>query len=300
VKAEPDSGAAALFLTATLIWGSTWLAIKYQLGVVAPEVSVVYRFAAAGALLFAFCLATGRVLRFRLRDHAFMALQGTLLFGLNYIAIYLAELYVTSGLVAVLFSTIVFMNPIGMRLAFGAPMTLRMLAAAALGVSGVALLFLPELAAARHGGESALGVVWALAGTALASGGNLAAVRNQKAGIATYQGNAWGMLYGAGAAGVAALVRGVAWTFDARPPYLISLAYLVLAGSIAAFGAYLTLLKRVGAGPAAFVGIATPIIALALSTLLEGYRWTLLGLVGVVLALAGNLLALRPAGASRG
>jgi drug/metabolite transporter (DMT)-like permease len=295
---ERDSGAAALFLTATLIWGSTWLAIKYQLGVVAPEVSVVYRFAAAGALLFAFCLATGRALRFPLRDHAFMALQGTLLFGLNYIAIYLAELYVTSGLVAVLFSTIAFMNPIGMRLAFGVPLTIRMLVAAALGVSGVALLFLPELAAAR-GGEWALGIAWALAGTALACGGNLAAVRNQRAGIATYQGNAWGMLYGAGAAGAAALVRGVEWTFDARAPYLISLAYLVLAGSIAAFGAYLTLLKRVGAGPAAFVGIATPIIALALSTVLEGYRWTALGLVGVVLALAGNALALRPAGGSR-
>jgi drug/metabolite transporter (DMT)-like permease len=299
MRVERASGVALPFLTATLIWGSTWLAIKYQLGVVAPEVSVVYRFAAAGAMLLGFCLATGRPLGYSTRDHAFLALQGILFFGLNYVAIYAAEQYVTSGLVAVLFSTIVFMNPLGMRIAFGAPLTLRMLVAATLGVAGVALLFLPEIAAVREGGDTAFGILLALIGTAFACGGNLVAVRNQRVGIAIHPSNAWGMLYGAGAAAIAGLARGVEWTFDTRLPYLLSLGYLVLAGSIAAFSAYLILLKRVGAGPAAFVGITTPIIALVLSTLFEGYRWTGIALCGVLLALAGNVLALRLPAASR-
>jgi drug/metabolite transporter (DMT)-like permease len=297
VQAVRAPGAAALFAIATAIWGSTWLAIKFQLGVVAPEASVVYRFAAAGSILAAFCIATGRPLRFPLREHGFLALQGTLLFGLNYVAVYLAEQYVASGLVAVLFSTIVLMNPIGMRVVFGGPrLTAPILLAAALGVAGVALLFLPDLVAATRGGDAALGVAYGLGATLLASGGNLAAIRNQKAGIPIVQGNAWGMLYGALAAGIVAVAQGVAFAFDPRPAYLLSLAYLVLAGSIAAFGAYLSLLKKVGAGRAAFVGVATPIVALALSTMFEGYRWSGVALAGVALAVIGNLLALRPVG----
>ena len=119
-------GSAPLFVTATLIWGSTWLAIKYQLGVVAPQMSVAYRFAAAAAVLIVWCVATRRSLRFTGRDHGFLALQGATFFGFNYVAIYLAEQYVTSGLLAVLFSTIVFMNPIGMRLVYRTPLTARM------------------------------------------------------------------------------------------------------------------------------------------------------------------------------
>ncbi len=285
-------GASALFLAATMIWGSTWLGIKYQLGVVAAEVSVVYRFAAAAALLGLWCLATGRSLRFPLRTHAFLAAQGALMFGVNYAGVYLAEEQVASGLVAVLFSTIVFLNPAFMRLVYGAPLSARMLVAAALGVAGVALLFLPDLAAARSGGSAALGIVFGLGATVFASAGNIVAVRNQRAGIATFPGTAWGMFYGALTIALVALVRGVAWTLDLRPAYWASFAYLVVFGSIAAFGAYLTLLEKVGPGRAAFVGVATPVVALALSTLFEGYRWTTVAVIGVALAVAGNLLAL--------
>ncbi|HEV2040811.1 MAG TPA: DMT family transporter, partial [Casimicrobiaceae bacterium] len=223
------------------------------------------------------------------------AALGVMLFGLNYMGVYWAERYITSGLVAVLFSTIVFMNPVGMRLAFGTPVTARTLIAATLGVGGVALLFLPELDQATAGGSAGYGVALALGGTAIACGGNLIAIRNHKAGIPTFPGTAWGMTYGAVSAALVAIVRGVPWTFDTHPAYLLSLAYLSLFGSIIAFGAYLTLLKRVGGGPAAFVGVATPVIALALSTLFEGYRWTWVAALGVVLAVAGNWLALRPA-----
>ena len=287
-------GVIALFLTSTAVWGSTWLAIKYQLGIVAPEWSVAYRFALAAALLALWCLATGRSMRFSARNHLFLAALGVMLFGLNYICVYWAERYVTSGLVAVVFSTIVFMNPIGMRFAFGTVLRARTFIAATLGVAGVALLFLPELTAARSGGAAGLGVAFALIGTVVASGGNLVAMRNHAAGIPTFPGTAWGMGYGALTAAIVAIVQGVPMSFDGSPAYLLSFAYLSVFGSIVAFGAYLTLLKRVGGGPAAFVSVATPIVALALSTWFEGYRWTWVAVLGVVLAVIGNCIALLP------
>lgn len=282
-----------LFAACVAIWGSTWLAITWQLGQVSPTVSVVYRFALAGALLGAWCAATGRRMRFPAVEHARLAAWGAMMFGINYVAVYYAEAHVSSGLVAVVFSTIVFMSPIGMRLAFGTPITARMLAAATLGVGGVALLFLPELDAARHGGSAALGILYALVATAIATGGNVFAVRNYAAGLPVLPTTAWGMLYGAAVAAVVALAQGAAWTFDPRLPYVLSLAYLAVFGSVVAFGAYLTLLKRVGAGPASFVGVSTPVIALLLSTLVEGYQWTPVAALGVVLAVVGNVMALR-------
>lgn len=285
--------APALFATCTLIWGSTWLGIRFQLGTVAPMASVAYRFGLAAVLLAAWCALAGRSLRFAARDHAFLAAQGVLMFGANYVAVYEAERYAPSGLVAVLFSTIVFMSPVGARLAFGTPLSPRLLVAAALGVTGVALLFLPELDQARAGGAAALGVAYGLGATLIACLGNLIAVRNHRAGVPVFEGTAWGMGYGALFVALVALAQGVPWAFDARAPYVLSLAYLAVFGSIVAFGAYLTLLKRVGIGPAAFVGVATPVVALALSTLFEGYRWTPAAALGVVLAVAGNWLALR-------
>lgn len=287
-----------LFLAATLIWGSTWLAITWQLGVVPPEISVVYRFALAAAILAAWCVVTRRSLRFPVREHAVLAALGAMFFGLNYVAIYWAERYVASGLVAVVFSTIVFMSPVGMRLVYGTPLTLRTLGAATLGVAGVALLFLPALDAARHGGAAAAGIGFALAGTVCATVGNLIAVRNHRASLPIFPSTAWGMAYGALAAALVATATGATWTFDARANYVLSLLYLTVLGSIVAFGAYLNLLKRVGAGPASFVGVATPVIALVLSTLVEGYQWTLVAAFGVAMAVVGNVIALRPARSS--
>lgn len=287
-------GTTGLFIVCSAIWGSTWLAIKYQLGTVAPELSVAYRFGLAAIALFIWCAATRRSLRFSAREHGYLLALGVMFMGLNYIGIYWAERFITSGLVAVLFSTIVFMSPVGMRLIFGTPLSARILIAATIGVVGVALLFLPELDQATHGGAAGYGVAFALGATAIACGGNLMAIRNHNAGIPTFPGTAWGMAYGAMCAAIVSAARGVPLTFDTSAGYLLSLLYLALFGSVVAFGAYLTLLKRVGGGPASFVGIATPVIALALSTLFEGYRWTWVSGLGVVLAVAGNWLALRP------
>ena len=284
---------AGLFGIASAIWGSTWLAITFQLGSVAPELSVAYRFAIASAIVAVWCKAIGQSLAFPRREHLWLVAMGATFFGFNYIGVYWAERYVASGLVAVVFSTIVFMSAIGMRLVYGEALTVRALVAAAMGVTGVALLFLPELTAAREGGSAALGIAIALAANVLATVGNLVAVRNHRRVLPTLPVTAWGMLYGSLVAFAFAAVTGVPWTFERTAGYVLSLAYLTLFGSVFAFGAYLTLLKRVGAGPASFVGVATPVIALLLSTLFEGYRWTWVGAVGLVLAVAGNWLALR-------
>ncbi|HEX4884266.1 MAG TPA: EamA family transporter [Casimicrobiaceae bacterium] len=286
----------ALFAVATIIWGSTWLAIKFQLGVVAPGVSVAYRFALAAIVLALWCAATGRGLALPLRAHAWMAAQGVTLFGLNYVAVYEAERHAASGLVAVVFSTIVFMTPLGARLAFRTPVSRRTLAGAALGVSGVALLFLPALRDASHDGSVAVGIGWAFVATAIAAVGNLVSLRMQRDRLPVLPSAAWGMGYGALVAAAGAVATGTPWTFDTSAAYVASLAYLAVFGSVAAFAAYLTLLQKAGPGPASFVGVSTPVLAMVLSTAFEGYAWTWGAVAGVALAVVGNALALRARG----
>ena len=285
----------ALFAISTLIWGSTWLAITYQLGVVAPEVSVAYRFALAALIARGVVSRDRRVAALSARASiAILAAFGATLFGLNYVGVYWAERFVASGLVAVVFSTIVFMNPIGMRIVYGEPLTLRMLVAATLGVTGVALLFLPELDAARHGGAAAA-----------RRRARVRRDRDRHRGQPHRRAQPQGRLADVSRDGVGHGLRradrrarrdGHRRAVDLRSaPQATCCRSSISRCSAAsfAFGAYLTLLKRVGAGPASFVGVATPVLALVLSTLFEGYRWTWLGAVGVVLAVAGNWLALR-------
>jgi drug/metabolite transporter (DMT)-like permease len=283
----------SLFVIASVVWGSTWLAIKFQLGDVSPEVSLVYRFALAAALMALLCAVRGRSLRFAPRTHLILAAQGATMFGFNYIFVYRAELYVASGLVAVLFSTMVFMSLAGTRLVFGTPIRTRALVGATLGVGGVILLFLPELLAARNGGNAAAGIAFGLASALIATGGNLVSMRMQRRGLPIFETTAWGMAYGAAISALVAMLLGATWTFDARLPYVLSLAYLAVFGSVVAFGAYLTLLQKVGAGPSSYTSVATPVVAMLLSTLFEGYEWSALALFGVMLAAAGNVLVLR-------
>ncbi len=284
-----------LFAVASVIWGSTWLAITFQLGVVDPEVSVVYRFALAAAILFAACALRQRPLAFSGRIHAWMAAQGATLFGLNYVGVYLAERHVASGLVAVAFSTLVFLVPIGARLIYGTPLLPRVALGALLGVAGVAALFLPELRAATVGGSAAVGVAYALGSTVIAAIGNLVTVRLHREKVPLMSGTAWGMSYGALTAAAVAWAGGSPWGFDWRASYVVSLAYLAVFGSIVAFGAYFKLIQRVGADRASFTAVAIPVVAMALSTVFENYRWTATAAAGAALALLGNYLALAAA-----
>jgi drug/metabolite transporter (DMT)-like permease len=291
-------GPTTLFAIATLIWGSTWLAITFQLGSVAPEASVVYRFALAAALLAGWCIITARSLRFSPRQHAWFAAQGTLLFGLNYLAVYKAELYIASGLVAVLFSLIVFLNLLGVRILFAVAINRRALLGAILGVSGVTLLFWREFG--QHHGDALRGIAFAAGATVLASGGNLIAVRNQRHRIPLLPSVTWGMAYGALAIALVAAIEGTAWTFETTPGYVASLFYLAAFGSVIAFTAYLTLLGKIGAARAGYVGVAVPLVALLLSSVFEHYEWTLPALAGAAFCVMGNILVLLPQPVDKG
>jgi drug/metabolite transporter (DMT)-like permease len=282
-----------LYTVAVLIWGSTWLVIKFQLGVVPPMVSVAWRFALAALMLLAYAAFRRRPLGFRARDHLWIALQGVLLFGLNYAGIYLAEQYLTSGLVAVVFSIVVFMNAVGMRLFFEVAIRARTVVAAIVGVAGVTLVFWPQMRGFSSQGEQLQGLALAIGATAVASLGNMVATRIHRRQLPVMQVNAWSMLYGAVAVAVAACASGQPLAFDASWPYVASLIYLSLFGSALAFGAYLTLMRRIGADRAAYTAVAIPVVALLLSSVFEHLQWRLETSLGVALCLAGNVLMLR-------
>ena len=281
-----------LYLTSVLIWGSTWLAITFQFGAVPPAVSVVYRFALAGLLLLAWARMKGLRLRFSPNEHLWMALQGVLLFGINYLCVYLAEAEITSGLVAVAFSLLVILNIVGARIFFGTPLNPSIMLGAALGIGGIVLVFLPELSRGTGRGNSTLGIAFALGGALTASLGNIVAYRNHGRGLPVIQMNAFGMLYGALCVASFALVTRQSYVFDWSPRYLLSLAYLAVFGSILAFGAFLVLLGRIGADRAGYVTVAIPIVALLLSALFEGLRWHMSLVFGILLCVAGNVAVL--------
>jgi drug/metabolite transporter (DMT)-like permease len=289
---------AGLYILTCLIWGSTWLGIKFQLGVVDPEISVVYRFSLAAGLLLAFSLYRRLPLHFSPRQHFYMALQGLTLFSLNYIAVYLAELYLSSGLVAVVFSLIIVFNVFLSAIFLGNPIRARVLVGGLLGIAGLALVFRPQLSGLNLSEDRVLGLGLAVAGTAIASFGNIVAARNQRNSLPIVQSNAYGMAYGALFTLLVAAARGARLSFVPSFEYIASLLYLAAFGSVVAFGAYLTLLGRIGPDRAAYISVVFPVVALALSTLFEGLRWEWLAVLGVGLVIAGNALALtgrRPA-----
>jgi drug/metabolite transporter (DMT)-like permease len=279
------------FVVPSLIWGTTWLAIKFQLGVVAPEVSVAWRFALASAVLLGWCVARRIPLRFGRADHARLAVLGLLLFGLNYVLVYRSEQHLTSGLVAVVFALLVFWNLLGARVFFGTPAPPAVIAGAALGFAGVALLFWPELRSVRAG--QGTGVALALLGTAVASAGNLWSQRLFARGLAVVPATAAAMGYASLAVAAWCVATGVPFAFDARPGYVLSLAYLAVFGSVAAFVSFLTLVRRIGAGRSGYTAAVIPVVAMLASTVFEGYRWSPLALAGMALVLAGTVLVLR-------
>jgi drug/metabolite transporter (DMT)-like permease len=283
---------ALYYLIPVLIWGSTWLAIKFQLGIVAPELSIAYRFTLAAILLFIYSGVRRLPLRFTGRQHAFIALQALLLFSLNYILVYLAEGYLTSGLVAIIFSMNVIANVIFGAVFLGSPVRVRVVLGAVVGILGIAIVFYPELSAFDLSSGGGLGLVLSLLGVGSASFCDFVSDRNKKHGLPVIQTNAFGMAYGAAFMFVLAGINGAPLTFDPSFSYVTALLFLAMFGSVIAFGAYLTLLGRIGADRAAYVTVLFPVISLSLSTLFEGMTWSPSQLAGVVLVVLGNVIVL--------
>ena len=282
----------ALYAIVVLIWGSTWFAIKFQLGEVAEEMSVAYRFAIAALCLFAFARLQGKSLTVDRSLYPFVIAQGLLMFSVTYVLVYLSSNYVTTGLIALLYSLIVVCNGALERLFYGTPFDGRLAAASCVGLTGTTLVFWPEVSALSVEDEVIVGIGWTLISVLIASLGNMAAVRNTAHGVPVILINAHGMLWGAGLTfliGIA-LNRPVGFSFEW--PYLASLLYLSVIGSSVVFGCFMLLLKRIGAARASYASVLFPVVALLISTAFEDYQWTTAALIGVVLILGGNWLAL--------
>jgi drug/metabolite transporter (DMT)-like permease len=289
-----------LYTVTVLVWGSTWFAIEHQLGVVAPAVSVFYRYLGAAAMLFAWCLARGLNLKFDRRAHSRFVLLGLLLFCLNYIAAYHAQRYISSALTAIAFSTMIWMNIINARIFFGVRAGGVVISGALIGVAGILILFMPEVRNLSLSDATLYGAGLAICGALIASLGNMVSQAAQKEGLPIIQSNAWGMLYGGMLTGTIAFGQGREFNFDWSTGYVASLLYLTVFGSIVAFGAYLTLLGRIGAHRAGYAMVMFPVVALVLSFLFEGLEITGNIVVGVAFVLLGNLFVLqtrRPAAA---
>lgn len=280
-----------LYITTVLIWGTTWIAIKWQLGVVPAPVSIAWRFALAALLMLALLRAMRRPVLPPRMAWRYLVAQGLALFCLNFLCFYYAEDLVPSGLVAVVFSTSPLLNSLNGRLFMGRPLQASTVGGAVLGLVGIVCLFLQQMAG--HIGDSAtwLGLAAAFLGTLCFSIGNLLSSRMQSMGLHPFATNGWAMLIGALILLAGSALAGLPFRLEMDPRYLGSLAYLAVAGSVIGFTAYLMLVGRIGPERAAYCTVLFPIVALVVSTIFEGYRWSLLTFIGLFLVLLGNVVA---------
>jgi len=280
-----------LYVSTVLIWGTTWIAIKWQLGEVPPPVSIAWRFWIAALLLFALLRVMRRPIWPPHAAWRYLFAQGLALFCLNFLCFYYAEQIVPSGLVAVVFSTAPLLNSINGRLFMGRPLQPTAIVGALLGLVGIACLFVQQMAGHLGDHTAWLGLGIALLGTLCFSAGNLLSSRMQSMGLHPFATNSWAMLIGAGILTIGSLFAGYSFAPDLSPRYLGALAYLAVFGSVIGFTAYLMLVGRMGPERAAYCTVLFPIVALVASTIFEGYRWSALAVVGLLLVVAGNLVA---------
>ncbi len=283
----------ALFAIPAIIWGSTFFVIKFQLGVVDPTWSVSYRFILAGLILLGYAKVKRLNLKFSLKEHLYILLQGILLFGLNYWLVYIAEQVLVSALVAVSFSMIIFLNILFGSIFLKRKTEKKVFLGAVIGIVGTILLFRNELVGIKTEELPFFHLIVCFLSVLIASLGNITSAYNQSKSIPVIQTNAFGMLYGGICIGIIALFSGRAVTFDTDMAYTLSLIYLSVFGSILAFGAYLTLIGKIGADRAAYVLIVIPVIAVTLSAIFEGYILNMFVLIGMIMILGGNIIVLK-------
>lgn len=285
---------AFLYLLTVLIWGSTWIAIKWQLGAVPPPVSIAWRFWIAAAVLLALLAILKKPIRPPRAAWRYLVAQGLALFCCNFLCFYYASQWVASGLIAVVFSTAPLWNAINGRLFLGRAIQPQVVVGALLGLTGIVLLFLPQMLG--HWGDSGmlLGLALALLGTLFFSTGNLLSSRMQSLGLTPWLTNTWAMFFGAATLTFIGVVLGLPFAIDPSPLYIGSLLYLAIPGSVIGFTAYLVLVGRLGPDKAAYCTVLFPVVALTISTIYEGYEWSVVAFFGLALVLSGNLMAFMP------
>jgi drug/metabolite transporter (DMT)-like permease len=285
-------GAAPLFLLTVLAWGGTNFAIEWQIAAAAPEPAIVYRYGLAALLMFGFVALRGMPLRFRLQDHLWFALLGAFFFSINYILLYHSQVYLVSGVVAITFSTMVLFNILFAAIFLGDRIHLNVVLGAVLGLSGIALMFWPDLVKFDIDGDALKGLGLSLMGSATASMASIVGARNQRAGLPIPSQNAWAMLYGTGIVAIVAVVRGAPWGVEWSWGLALSTLYLIPVATLLGFFLYFALIARIGPDRAGYVMIVYPLSAMVLSTLFEDYTWTPLSAIGAVVVLIGNVFAM--------
>ena len=278
-----------LYSATVFIWGSTWLAIAYQLGDTPVVVSVAWRFGLASVALFTILMFKNALPRLSAENHKVAVLLGLCLFSNNFLCFYAATQYLPSGLNAVVFSLAPILNALNLWILEKRRPSVTFIQGALIGFAGVVLLFTSQFMSAEMDWTILLGLTLSLSGTYFFSMGNMISARAQKNGMPLLPTTAWAMGYGAIYLFVIALIIGLPLSVTMTPVYLAALVYLAIVGSVIGFNTYLALVGRIGAAKAAYCTVLFPLVALSLSTLFEGYEWTWLSALGVVLVLAGNL-----------
>lgn len=281
-----------LYVITVVIWGTTWIAINYQLGDVPPEASIVYRFGLAALILFAYCRFNKLSLVFPLKHHLQFLLFGLALFGCNYYFLYSAQQHINSALTSIAFSMIMFLNIINARIWFKTKITQQTYLGALLGLIGMLILFWPQINDTVLGNKTLLGLSLCFVGTLFASTGNMVSMRNKLMNIPMMPANAWGMFYGSVLMTILLLAQGKSFSFSYTLPYISSLVYLSIFGSIIAFASYLTLLNNIGAHKASYASVMFPAVAVVISTVVEGFSWDIYTILGLMIILAGNIVVL--------
>ncbi|MGC6484221.1 MAG: DMT family transporter [Candidatus Puniceispirillales bacterium] len=271
-------------------WSTSWLPLRWQLGVVAPEVSLFWRFLIASLLMFAITRLMGKSVIIPWRHHPRLAAMGLFLFSLNFTMFYYGGLHTASGMLAVVFATasimiMLLMAVIQRRL----PRAVHMLAAL-MGFAGVGIIFAPMI---DLSGAIMTTLVLCLIGTLVFSTGSVISSSNQGIGLPVMASNCWGMAYGALYLGLASLFRGHEFIIEPSVTYVGGLLWLAVVSSVGSFTAYLLLVGSIGPGRAGYATVVFPVFALMISSLIEGYQWSLMAVAGLVLVSLGNWLMVR-------
>lgn len=293
-----------LYGASVFIFGSGWLPLKMQLGVVAPEVSAVWRFLIASTVIFTLVFIRGDRLLFHWRDHVLFAAIGLCLFSLNFLSFYYAGYYLPSGLMSVVFALTAILVPVISAVVLGTPLRSNILIGAAAGIVGIALVFGPSILEAEADASGAsearmgLGLLLTFLGTCCFSVGSIISGVAGRRGLPLMSMTAFAIGYGFIILVLSALLRGAPFTVDWSVRYFASLAYLVAGPTLSGFGIYFLLVRRIGASRAGYGTVLYPLVALALSTVFEDFHWTLSAALGIALVLAGIVLVLRPSRAA--
>jgi drug/metabolite transporter (DMT)-like permease len=281
------------FATVVLIWGTTWIVIKFQLGSVNPSWSVTYRFATGGIALLAWCALKGLPLTVPRHALPFLLLLGLFQFVMNFNFVYRSELYIPSGIPAVAFALLMVPNAILARAFLGRRVTARFVLGSMLGIAGVGLLFAQQLSLPGSRADTVLGLGLVVAGILSASVANVMQASPKALTFPPITGLGWAMLMGASMNAVLASVVAGPPQFNPAPSYWVGFLYLGVVASALAFAIYFDLVRQMGPAEAAWTGVLIPIIAMAISTVVEDFQWTGLAIAGCVLALVGMVIALR-------